>query len=127
MTKIKTLIVLFVYSFSSCLYAEDILQVQPLNTQEEIALLISNIEEGSCTFHRNGKTYSSKEAAKHLHLKLSRGARHAKTTENFIQNLASKSSFSGKPYYIECQQGELISMETWLNTELAVIRSNAHP
>ncbi|MBL1321614.1 MAG: hypothetical protein COA63_011215 [Methylophaga sp.] len=44
-----------------------------------------------------------------------------------LKNIARKSSFSGKSYYIECQQDELISMKTWLNTELAVIRSNLRP
>lgn len=121
---IKILVFVFSYSSSVCLYAENTLQGQALNTPEEINLLISSIEDGNCSFHRNGNIYSAKEAAKHLHLKLSRGARYAKTTEKFIENLASKSSFSGKPYYIECQHGELISMEAWLNTELAIMRSN---
>lgn len=124
MFKIKNLIFLFVFSFSVCLQAEDGQQGHDLNANEEITLLISQIEKENCKFHRNGKTYSAQEAANHLRLKVRRGTRYAKTTEGFIEKLASKSSFSGKPYYIECQQAELISMATWLNTELASIRNN---
>lgn len=93
-----------------------------LSAEDEIAILISKVESSGCTFHRNGSTHEAVDAADHLRLKLRRGARYAKTTESFIERLASKSSFSGKAYQIECSQGQLIPMETWLNTQLTNVR-----
>lgn len=97
-------------------------QSTDLSAEEEIQLLITKVENSACTFHRNGGTHSAVDAADHIRLKLRRGSRHAKTSQSFIDRLASKSSLSGRPYKIECDQGELILMKTWLDTELQAIR-----
>ena len=41
-------------------------------------------------------------------MKYRRGKRYASTTEKFIERLASKSSMSRKPYYIECPGDEAV-------------------
>lgn len=122
MPKIAFILLLFVFLPSTYAQEQKMEKKTNLSSKEEISLLIAKVENDNCSFHRNGKTYSAKDAANHLRLKLSRGARYAKKTEGFIKNLASKSSFSGKPYQIECQRGKLTPMEVWLNTELGLIR-----
>lgn len=90
---------------------------------KEINALVEAIERSQCQFHRNGSTYSALEAADHLRLKLRRGAKYAKTAESFIDNLASKSSWSGKPYFIECSSTGKQKMNTWFHQKLLELRS----
>lgn len=96
-------------------------------TAQEIQQLIQAVEESGCTFQRNGKTYTATEGAKHLRLKLKRGGKYATTTENFITRLASKSSWSGKPYHIVEPNGDKRTMQSWLEAELVRIRKNPSP
>ncbi|MEM1403726.1 MAG: DUF5329 domain-containing protein [Pseudomonadota bacterium] len=89
--------------------------------EQEIAALIAAVESSDCFFLRNGARHDSKEAADHLRLKYQRGRRYANTAEQFIERLASKSSWSGKPYFIECD-GERFPSGDWLNARLKLIR-----
>jgi len=100
----------------------------------EINQLIMVVEQSQCIFHRNGTEYSSKDAADHLRLKLRKGKRYANTTENFIDKLASESSWSGKPYFIECHKvkkteevkvksSNKVQINGWLHHKLKVLRT----
>lgn len=116
MTKLFTGLVLLLVSFT--------VSAQNSSTvEQEIADLISSLETSNCIFHRNGSTHTAIEAAEHLRLKLLRARRYATTTELFIDRLASKSSFSGKPYLIECKSGELTELKAWLDMQLLVLRN----
>lgn len=88
------------------------------NTESEILYLIQFVETSQCQFERNGTVYDSADAADHLQLKYRRGQRYADTAEHFIDRLASKSSFSGKPYFIQCKNTEWESVEIWLHKAL---------
>ena len=88
----------------------------------EIRGLIQAVAESGCEFDRNGTRYSAKEAAEHLELKYSRGKRHANSAEAFIQRLASKSSWSGKPYQMICD-GEAEPAGDWLSATLIQLRA----
>jgi len=118
---INRLLITFIIFLSAFSYAED---SERLSVAEEISWLIETVDHSGCTFHRNSSTHSSEIAASHMRLKLSNGKRHAQTTENFIHRLASKSSFTGKLYYIECQPESLVSLENWLTAQLASLRNN---
>ena len=89
----------------------------------EIRGLIQAVAESGCEFDRNGTRYSAKEAAEHLELKYSRGKRHANSAEAFIQRLASKSSWSGKPYQMICD-GEAEPAGDWLSATLIQLRTS---
>ena len=71
-----------------------------------------------CTFIRNGSRHDAEDAASHMRLKYRRGKRYATTAELFIERLASKSSFSGKPYAIECPGSEAVPSGEWLTARL---------
>ena len=123
MNRFKALLVigLLALSLGNCLLGAD----SETKASREITLLIQAVEQSGSTFHRNGKSYTSQEGADHLRLKLKRGGKYADTTEHFITRLASKSSWSGKPYQIETPGGERSTMQAWLEAELARIRQAA--
>ena len=90
---------------------------------EEIRALIQAVAESGCEFDRNGSLHSAEAAAEHLELKYSRGKRYANSAEVFIDRLASKSSWSGKPYQMICD-GEVQPASDWLTSTLTTIRSS---
>jgi hypothetical protein len=90
---------------------------------EEIRALIQSVAESGCEFNRNGSLHSAEAAAEHLELKYSRGKRYANSAEAFIEHMASKSSWSGKPYQMICD-GEVQPAGDWLTSTLATIRSS---
>ena len=93
------------------------------DAEAEIEYLLSSIGESGCTFIRNGKRHDASDAEDHLRMKYRRGKRHASTAERFIERLASASSMSRKPYFIECGSNEAVPTGEWLTGRLEVLRS----
>ena len=89
----------------------------------EIQYLIDAIGDSNCVFIRNGKRHSAKEARRHIRSKYSRAKRYASTAELFIERLASKSSVSKKPYWMECPGDEPMRSGDWLEAELERYRA----
>ena len=92
-----------------------------MTAHEEIRALIQAVAESGCEFNRNGSLHSAEAAAEHLELKYSRGKRYANSAEAFIDRLASKSSWSGKPYQMICD-GEAQNAGDWLTATLEELR-----
>ena len=88
------------------------------DTDAEIEYLVSTIGASECTFIRNGKRHDADDAEAHLRMKYCRGKRYAPTAEKFIERLASASSMSKKPYYIECDGQEAVPSGEWLTAQL---------
>ena len=88
----------------------------------EVNRLFEKVAESGCDFERNGSLHSSTDAASHLALKYERGERYVNTTEDFISRLASKSSWSGKPYWVICE-GERTPSGEWLGELLVEVRA----
>jgi len=86
--------------------------------ETEVEYLVSTIGASDCTFIRNGKRHSAEDAEDHLRMKYRRGKRYAPTAEKFIERLASESSMSKKPYYIECEGQEAVPSGEWLMARL---------
>ena len=91
------------------------------DAETEITALIEAVRESGCEFNRNGSLHSAEAAAEHLELKYSRGKRYADSAEAFIERLASKSSWSGKPYEMICD-GETQPAGDWLTATLVALR-----
>lgn len=91
--------------------------------ETEIAHLITAIGASGCDFIRNDKRYSASQAEDHIRVKYNRGKRYATSTEAFIERLASQSSMSKKPYWIECDGEEPVQSGDWLKAELERYRS----
>ncbi len=85
---------------------------------EEINYLLTHLENSGCTFIRNGDDHDAKEAREHLEMKYNYAKRRIKTAENFIDKIASKSSFSRKIYEVHCGN-EITPSGQWLYKALA--------
>lgn len=93
--------------------------------EAKINALIGFIEShNEFIFIRNGTEYSAKEAADHLRSKRSSAGKRIKTAAEFIEYIASKSYFSGKPYQIKFPDGKTRPSGDVLKEELAKIEKN---
>ena len=50
-------------------------------------------------------------------------ANQINTTEDFIEDVATKSSFSGQLYQVRCNDDAALSSSQWLREELARLRT----
>lgn len=91
----------------------------------EIDALLTTVGSSDCVFIRNGRRYDADTAEQHLRLKLRRGKRYVTSTETFIERLASKSSMSRKPYFIQCPGEEQVPSGEWLRQKLEQQRESA--
>ena len=89
----------------------------------EIEYLLEYVAGSGCVFIRNGDDHDAADAADHLRLKYDRGRRYADTAEQFIDRLASESSWTGKPYSVTCGDTTEPSGD-WLHRALAEYRQS---
>ncbi len=94
-------------------------QAAAMSEQEKIRVLLMRIEKSGLTFIRNGSEYSSRDARKHLELKLSKAGSVIRTAEQFVTHIATGSSWTGKPYYIKLHDGSVVTSAAWLRKNLA--------
>jgi len=85
---------------------------------EEIDFLLETVGSSDCIFTRNGKDHLAEDARDHLQMKRKRGARYFDSSEEFIERLASKSSWSGKPYFIQCGDEPRVTAKEWFTALL---------
>ena len=90
---------------------------------KEIASLLSYIAESDCIFIRNGDEHQAKAASEHLEMKYNHVKDRIKSAEDFIDKIATKSSFSGSPYEILCNSVRLPT-KLWLEGTLAAHRAS---
>ncbi|HLO93138.1 MAG TPA: DUF5329 domain-containing protein [Burkholderiaceae bacterium] len=91
----------------------------------EILSLLQRLQDSGCEFNRNGSWYSGAEARGHLLKKLDYLESHdatLKRSEDFIQQAASTSSMSGKPYLVRCAAAAPVESRAWLTQELLKLR-----
>ena len=91
---------------------------------EEIDFLLDTVAASGCTFIRNGSEHDADAARDHLALKRRRGSRYFDSADEFIERIASKSSWSGKPYRIRCEGEEMMASQ-WFIDALARFRRGA--
>lgn len=96
-----------------------IAQTTTYTEEQKISHLIAYIGSLSNTvFIRNGTEHSAKDAAAHLQMKRERAGKRLKTSEDFINKIASSSSMTGKPYQIKFSNGKTVECEIVLRLEL---------
>ena len=88
----------------------------------EIDHLLDAVGSSSCIFVRNGKEYGPEAAKDHLSMKRHRGKKYFSSTEEFIDRLASSSSWTGKPYFIQCGDGGRQLAAEWFADVLRTYR-----
>ena len=92
--------------------------------EQEVAHLLTFVEQSDCTFIRNGKDYSSAEARAHINKKYNYIKKRISSAEQFITYGASKSSITGKKYTVDCD-GVSMTSGQWLRDELAAFRKSS--
>jgi hypothetical protein len=101
-------------------------QSQAVPATREIAYLFASLEQSNCQFYRNGSWYTAAKASAHLRSKydylLKRGL--VSSTEAFIDLAASKSSMSGKPYLVKCDNAAPVESHSWFTNKLATFRAS---
>ncbi|VAW98128.1 hypothetical protein MNBD_GAMMA21-2597 [hydrothermal vent metagenome] len=121
MTMNKKLIKLFVLLFfvSGVGYAD-----VPTKQVKEVKHLLSFVRDSGCIINRNGSEYPSAKGVKHIQRKYDYFRDDIKSTEDFIELAATKSTMSGKYYTVTCPGKEKIKTQDWLLTELKRFREN---
>ena len=89
---------------------------------EEINYLLQSVAQSNCAFFRNGKEHTSVEAEAHLRMKYERGRSYIDSAEQFIDRMASKSSLSGRTYFMQCSGQERQPSGQWLSEQLTDFR-----
>lgn len=92
----------------------------------EIAALLSLLRVSTCRFERNGRWYDGEKAAAHLQRKLDYAVGHGSTpdsSERFIDEAATSSSFSGRPYRVQCGDATPIPAAAWFKARLKELRT----
>jgi hypothetical protein len=113
MKKILIIIFAFIVLFATAISAQDNIE------KKKIDFLISSIANlKEAKFIRNGSEYDSKEAAKHLRMKLEKAGSHVQTADDFIRLCASQSYTTGKLYMIKFSDGRTITAEKYLREKL---------
>lgn len=90
----------------------------------EIEALLAGLRASSCRFERNGRWYDGERAAKHLERKYRYAVGRGLTgsAEDFIDGAATRSSFTGRPYRVQCGETTPVPAREWFVALLAAIR-----
>ncbi|MBT8364461.1 MAG: DUF5329 domain-containing protein [Deltaproteobacteria bacterium] len=103
-----------IYLFLACYIAFAEKAAQSQNLATAINYMLAFVENSDCTFIRNDKAHTAKEAVAHMQRKYDHFKDEIKTPEDFIRLAASKSLMSGRPYMVRTKDGKLMKSETWL-------------
>ena len=90
--------------------------------QPEVAHLLQFVKNSPCKVNRNGSFHQGEDAAAHIMKKYDYFKKKIKTTEQFIEYSASKSTMSKKYYTVLCDGQKPIRTRDWLLQELATYR-----
>ncbi|MCK5666488.1 MAG: DUF5329 family protein, partial [Thiotrichaceae bacterium] len=94
----------------------------PPETQHEVQHLLNFVTNTSCQIVRNGSAYYGAKAIKHIKKKYNYYRDDIRTTEQFIEYSATKSTMSGKYYLVKCGSQNPVKTRDWLLQELKKYR-----
>jgi len=92
------------------------------SSETEIQYLLDSVGQSRCIFIRNEKSHDAAAAESHLRMKYGKAKFWIDSSEEFIERIASKSSWSGKPYFIDCPDADREPAGDWLSQKLAARR-----
>ncbi|MEQ5113572.1 DUF5329 family protein [Providencia vermicola] len=90
------------------------LALSPEEKTRTESLLTELGKQQNLTFTRNGTEHNAADAESHLRLKLRKTEKRLNTTEQFIDNVASKSSITGEAYQVKDAQGNVFPANQYL-------------
>ena len=86
----------------------------PPEQKAEVDYLLDYVSKSGCEMNRNGSRHKGEKAVSHIQKKYDYFRDDIKTTEDFIEYSATKSTMSGKFYMVECEGQEPIRTKDWL-------------
>ena len=99
--------------------AQDALAVISATEMARIERLIQYVEaQRDMQFIRNGTAYSCADAAKFMRGKFEMMGDQVTTAQQFIDQIASKSSTTGQPYFVRFADGKTTPAAKFLGDEL---------
>jgi len=111
------------YIILMCILISNVAQADvPENQIKEVNHLLDYVRTSNCTINRNGTVHKGEKAVNHINKKYDYFREDIKTTEEFIEYSASKSTMSGKPYIANCPDEKPVSTQVWLLSELKSYR-----
>ena len=90
----------------------------PKTQRPEVQHLLDYLKNSGCVMERNGSKHDAREAVEHIKKKYDYYKDDIKTTEDFIDRSANRSSLSGRTYKVLCHGEEARSTADWLKEEL---------
>ena len=89
----------------------------------EVNHLINFVRTSDCILNRNGTDHSGEKSVAHIQKKYDYFRKKIRSTEDFIEYSATKSTMSKKYYTVTCPSQKAIHSQDWLLMELARFRS----
>jgi len=96
----------------------------PGEQRHEVEHLLNFVANTTCIINRNGSLHSGPEALSHIKKKYAYFRDEITSTEEFIELSASKSTFSGNVYTVQCNNHQTVTTQEWLLGELNHYRKN---
>ena len=94
----------------------------PETQKPEVQHLLDYLKNSGCQMERNGSQHDIEEAMSHIVKKYEYYKDEIKTTEDFIERSASRSSLSGRAYKVLCPGEKARPTADWLKEELGRYR-----
>lgn len=91
--------------------------------RHEVTYLLEYLRISGCEMERNGKKHNSENAYSHVKKKYEYFRYKIKTSEDFVEYSASKSTMSGKYYHVFCGSEPAERTQDWLLEELRRYRA----
>ena len=94
-------------------------------SRHEINVILTRIVHSNCEFYRSGTWHDAASAHKHIDSKyrVMAGRGLLGSTEDFIAQVATRSSMTDEPYAIRCPNQAAQPSATWLLRELRALRN----
>jgi hypothetical protein len=111
-----TIIIILPFVFGTQAFADQ------KSEHAKIVYLLKTIGSSDLVFICNGDEYTGEEAMDHLQEKMNAAGGRIFTAEDFINYIASESSMTGIPYYVQLPDGTQIEAGIWLRNKLAGLK-----
>ena len=89
---------------------------------KEVNYLLKFVKSSGCIINRNGTDHPAEKGIEHIEMKYDYFRDDIKSTEDFIEYSATKSTMSGDYYMVSCPGKKTIRTQDWLMTELKRFR-----
>ena len=97
----------------------------PSDQVKEVNHLLAFVKNSGCIINRNGIDHPADKGVSHIESKYDYFRDDIKSTEDFIEYSATKSTMSGDYYMVTCPGEKTITTQDWLLTELQRFRTKA--